>query len=82
MYGTELTVPAVINRVISTGPVETQLIYMLAPEKLAGLSADWNGDPSNRSGLRGIPVIGKPPAARLTSSGHRRLPDIVLEGKT
>lgn len=47
MYGNTITIPAKINRVISTGPVETQLIYMLAPDKLAGvngtpISSFWN----------------------------------------
>jgi iron complex transport system substrate-binding protein len=43
MYGTKLTVPAVINKVLSGGPVETQLIYMLAPDKLAGVNGTFAG---------------------------------------
>lgn len=84
MYGTQITVPAVINRVISTGLVETQLIYILAPEKLVGLSYAWNGSPSLiPDQYINIPVIGN------TSDGSFNYeaaivtrPDIVLEGKT
>lgn len=43
MYGTELTIPAVINRVLSGGPVETQLIYILAPDKLCAVNGTTAG---------------------------------------
>jgi iron complex transport system substrate-binding protein len=43
MYGTELTIPAVINRILSGGPVETQLIYILAPEKLCSVNGTTAG---------------------------------------
>jgi iron complex transport system substrate-binding protein len=43
MYGTQLTVPAVINHVLSGGPVETQLIYMLAPDKLCAVNGTIAG---------------------------------------
>jgi iron complex transport system substrate-binding protein len=43
MYGTELTVPAVIKHVLSGGPVETQLIYMLAPDKLCAVNGTIAG---------------------------------------
>jgi hypothetical protein len=38
MLGRELTVTSEINKVVATSPPSTILIYMLAPEKLAG----WN----------------------------------------
>lgn len=84
MYGTELTVPAEIDRVISTGPVETQLIYILAPEKLVGLSSEWNGDPSFISAdYIDIPVIGNASSGSFNFEAAIAVaPDIVLEGKT
>jgi iron complex transport system substrate-binding protein len=42
-YHKTFEVPAVINRVLSGGPVETQLIYMLAPEKLAAVNGSIAG---------------------------------------
>jgi len=45
MYGRQVTVPTIINRVLATGPVEMEMVYMLAPEKLAGLAFTFNGDP-------------------------------------
>ena len=85
MYGTQITVPAVINRVIATGPVETQLIYMLAPDKLAGLSSAWDGGaaaliPNQYST---IPVIGNSSNGSFNyEAAIATQPDIVLEGKT
>ena len=84
MYGTQITVPAVINRVISTGPVETQLIYILAPEKLAGLSSAWNDSPSYiPDQYSKIPVIGNASNGSFNyEAAIATKPDIVLEGKT
>lgn len=85
MYGTQITVPAVINRVIATGPVETQLIYILAPDKLAGLSMAWDGGaaafiPNQYST---IPVIGNSSNGSFNyEAAIATQPDIVLEGKT
>jgi len=84
MYGTELTIPSIINRVIATGPVETQLLYILAPEKLAGLSSAWNGDPSLiPAAYKNIPVIGNSSAGSFNFEAATAVaPDIVFEGKT
>ena len=84
MYGTQITVPAVINRVISTGPVETQLIYILAPEKLVGLSSAWNGSPAFiPDKYSSIPVIGNASNGSFNfEAAIATKPDIVLEGKT
>jgi iron complex transport system substrate-binding protein len=84
MYGTQITVPAIVNRVISTGPVETQLIYMLAPEKLVGLSSAWNGSPSYIPDIYSkIPVIGNASNGSFNfEAAIATKPDIVLEGKT
>jgi iron complex transport system substrate-binding protein len=46
MYGRNLTVPATITRVLCTGPIETQIVYMLAPDKLVGLPFSYNGNPA------------------------------------
>ncbi len=45
MYGRTVTVPTTINRVLTTGPIENELVYMLAPDKLAGLTFSLNGNP-------------------------------------
>jgi iron complex transport system substrate-binding protein len=84
MYGTKLTVPAKINRVLSTGPVETQLIYILAPDKLCGLSSVWDGSPSLiPSTYAGIPVIGNASNGSFNfEAALATKPDVVLEGKT
>jgi iron complex transport system substrate-binding protein len=85
MYGTQITVPAVINRVISTGPVETQLIYILAPEKLVGLSSAWDGSPASYipNQYSTIPVIGNASNGSFNfEAAIVTKPDIVLEGKT
>ena len=84
MYGTELTVPATINRIIATGPVETQLLYILAPDKLVGLSSAWNGDPSYISDeYKDIPIIGNSSSGSFNfEAAIATAPDVVLEGKT
>jgi iron complex transport system substrate-binding protein len=84
MYGKELTIPATINRVIATGPVETQLLYILAPEKLAGLSSAWSGSPSYiPEKYKGITVIGNSSDGSFNFEAAIAVkPDIVLEGKT
>ena len=85
MYGTKITVPAVINRVISTGPVETQLIYILAPEKLVGLSSAWDGSPASfiPNQYSSIPVIGNASNGSFNfEAAIATKPDVVLEGKT
>jgi iron complex transport system substrate-binding protein len=46
MFGREVIVPSTVNKVLACGPVEMELIYMLAPEKLAGLNFAFNGKPA------------------------------------
>lgn len=66
MTGRNVTVPTVINRVLTTGPVEMELVYMLAPQKLAGLSFSYNGAPSTGeafppfvpANMSGLPIVG------------------------
>ncbi len=83
-YGTQLAVPGKINRIIATGPVETQLLYMLAPDKLVGLSSAWNGSPSYiPEKYRNITVIGNSSSGSFNfESAVGTTPDVVLEGKT
>jgi iron complex transport system substrate-binding protein len=84
MYGSKLTVPGVINRVIATGPVETQLLYILAPEKLVGLSSAWSGDPSYLPAkYKDITIIGNSSSGSFNFEAAIVVkPDVVLEGKT
>ena len=59
MYGRKLTVPKTINRVLVAGPIEMELVYLLAPDKLAGLSFKFNGNPPLvPDKYRNLPVIG------------------------
>jgi len=92
MYGTNLTVPAVINRVLSTGPVETQLIYMLAPDKLCAVNgignnsfwdSSWNGTPPFvPEEYINLTNIGSGSSGTLSfEAAIATNPDIVLEGK-
>ena len=66
MLGRNITVPTTINRVLTCGPIEMELVYMIAPDKLAGLSFTWNGGTGDPSGLpplvpdkyMNLPVVG------------------------
>ena len=83
MVGRELTVPEHIDSVIATSPPSTILVYMLAPDKLAG----WNFVNSYDHTLMddkylNLPVIG---GWYGTESGNYETmislnPDIVIEG--
>ena len=93
MYGTELTIPAVINRVLSGGPVETQLIYMLAPDKLCAVNgtdpnsfwnSSWDGSsPYVQDKYKNLPNIGSWSSSQQNyEAAIATNPDMVLEGKT
>jgi iron complex transport system substrate-binding protein len=66
MTGRNVTIPTTINRVLTTGPVEMELVYMIAPAKLAGLSFSYNGAPSTGEAfppfvplnMTGLPIVG------------------------
>lgn len=83
MLGRELTVPEQIDSVIATSPPSTILVYMLAPDKVAG----WNFINSFNHTLMdekylNLPVIG---GWYGTESGNYETmismnPDIVIEG--
>ena len=85
MLGRELTVPENISSVIATSPPSTILVYMLAPEKLAG----WNFINNFNHTLMdekylSLPVIG---GWFGTQTGNYETminlsPDIVIEGYT
>ncbi|XHH09064.1 MAG: ABC transporter substrate-binding protein [Candidatus Bathyarchaeia archaeon] len=46
MYGRNVTVPTTITRVLCTGPIEAEFVYMIAPDKLAGIPFTFNGNPA------------------------------------
>ena len=83
MYGRELSVPAVVNRVLATGPVEMELVYLLAPDKLSGLSFEFSGNPPLvPEKYAKLPVVG---GWFGTQTGNYETflavhPDLVLEG--
>lgn len=66
MVGRNVTIPTTINRVLTTGPVEMELVYMIAPAELAGLSFTYNGAPSAGEAfpplvpdnMSGLPIVG------------------------
>jgi len=66
MTGRNVTVPTDITRVLTTGPVEMELVYMLDPSAMAGLSFTYNGAPSSGeafpplvpTNMTGLPVVG------------------------
>jgi iron complex transport system substrate-binding protein len=83
MYGRQVTVPAQIDRVLATGPIEMQIVYLLAPDKLAGLAFTFNGKPAYApEKYTSLPVVG---GWFGTQTGNYETfiaagPDIVLEG--
>ncbi len=83
MYGRTLTVPSTINRVLTSGPVEMEMVYLLAPDKLAGLSFTFNGNPPLvPEKYKNLAVIG---GWFGTQTGNYETfiaanPDIILEG--
>ena len=83
MYGRQVTVPTTINRVLTTSPVEMELVYLIAPDKLAGLVFTFNGDPPLApEKYTSLPVIG---GWYGTQTGNYETfiaaePDIILEG--
>jgi len=83
MYGRQVTVPATINRVMTSGPIEMELVYLIAPDKLAGLSFTFNGKPPLvPDKYNSLPVVG---GWFGTQTGNYETfiaakPDIILEG--
>jgi iron complex transport system substrate-binding protein len=84
MFGRRLTVPKMINRVLCSGPVECTLVYLIAPDKLVGLAAEFNGNPPLvLDKYLNLPVVGGWYGAQV---GNYETfitfdPDIILEGK-
>jgi iron complex transport system substrate-binding protein len=59
MYGRTLTVPKIIKRVLTSDPFAMQLVYLLAPDKLAGLSFPFGGNSSFvPDKYKNLPVMG------------------------
>ncbi len=83
MYGRQITVPTTINRVLGTSPIEMELVYMLAPDKLVGLAVEVKGQPPLvPEKYSSLPVIG---GWFGTQTGNYETfiaakPDIILEG--
>jgi iron complex transport system substrate-binding protein len=83
MFGRTLIVPITINRVLTSGPIEMELVYLLAPDKLAGLSFTFNGKPALvPDKYQSLPVVG---GWFGTQTGNYETfiaakPDIILEG--
>ncbi len=81
MLGRKIKITTPINRVLSTTPTTTILVYMIAPEKLGGWNFKPNGNLMNREYL-GLPIVG---GWFGKKSGNyetfiRMNPDILLEG--
>jgi len=85
MLGRQLTVPAEISSVVATSPPSTILVYMLAPDKLAGWNFKNNfTQPFMDENYSNLPVIG---GWFGTETGNYETiinmhPDIVIEGYT
>ena len=83
MWGRKLITPTVINRVLTTTPIEMELVYMLAPDKLAGLSKAWTGSPPLvPDKYKNLPLVG---GWYGTETGNyetfiAQKPDIILDG--
>ena len=83
MFGREVIVPSIINKVLATGPVEMELIYMLAPDKLAGLCFEFNGSPPfAHDKYMALPIIGGWFGTQVGNyeSFISIQPDIVIDG--
>ena len=85
MLGRQLTVPGEISSIVATSPPSTILVYMLAPEKLAGWNFKNNfTQPFMDENYTSLPVIG---GWFGTQTGNYETiismdPDIVIEGYT
>jgi len=83
MFGREVVVPTVVNKVLTSGPVEMELVYMLAPDKLAGLNFTFNGkSPFAQEKYTTLPVVG---GWFGTKTGNYETfiastPDIIIDG--
>lgn len=81
LCGRKIEIPKNISGVLITGPVDMILVYMLAPDRLLGLTMEPNGD--NMPGkYRKLPVLG---GWYMTESGNYESflaakPDIILAG--
>jgi len=85
MLGRQLTVPTAISSVVATSPPSTILVYMLAPDKLAGWNFKNNfTQPFMDENYTNLPVTG---GWFGTQTGNYETiismdPDIVIEGFT
>ncbi|MEI6287654.1 MAG: ABC transporter substrate-binding protein [Bacillota bacterium] len=83
MFGRQVAVPKSINRVLTGGPVETQMVYLIAPEKLSGLSIEFDGKPPFvNPPYNALPYVG---GWGGTRSGNYETfiashPDVIMDG--
>lgn len=83
MVGRNVTVPAEINKVVATSPPTTNLIYMLAPDKLGG----WNFKPTSQfmeQKYKDLPEVGGW-FGKQTGNYETFIsinPDVILEGSS
>jgi len=83
MLGRQVNVPTNINRVLTAGSIEAQLVFMLAPDKLVGLSNRFNGDPPLvPEQYTTLPVVGSWSGGQIGNyeAFLAAEPDIILDG--
>jgi len=83
MYGRQISVPANINRVLTAGSIEAQLVFMLAPDKLVGLASAFNGNPPLISEqFSALPIVGSWSVGQIGNyeTFIAAQPDIIIDG--
>lgn len=58
MDGRTLTIPTTLNHVLTTYPPTSNLVYMLAPEKLMGLQTSASKNKYMKDEYKNLPVVG------------------------
>lgn len=69
MFGRNVTIPATVNRIMGCTPMETSMLFMIAPDKLIGLTFPFNSNPL-APGL----ASGENQAKALVNEKYRNLP--------
>ncbi|MDR0901120.1 MAG: iron ABC transporter substrate-binding protein [Methanobrevibacter sp.] len=84
MVGRTLTIPSESDRIVATSPPMTTMVYMLAPNKLAGLNFAWTDEEQKYvdDKYKNLPVVGGW-FGRQDGNYEQIIaiaPDIVIEG--
>lgn len=60
MVGRSVTIPSEVQKVVATSPPMTTMVYMLAPDKLAGLNFQWSDTEKKYvdDKYQNLPVVG------------------------